>query len=149
MNGGAISVTVNPQGQISASLTASGSTASSTYSGLSSGVSSTARLVNLSARAASGAGSNALVAGFVVSGATKSFLVRGIGPGLIAFGLPGTLAVPQLSVYSGTTVIYSNDGWGGTAVLQAAFTQTGAFALSPTSADAALIDSFAPGADRK
>jgi Putative collagen-binding domain of a collagenase len=106
---------------------------------------STTRLVNLSTRATSGTGSNALNAGFVVSGGTESILVRGIGPGLIAFGVPGTLAAPQLSVYNGAAVIYFNDGWGGTPALQAAFAQTGAFALSLDGADAALIDSFAPG----
>jgi hypothetical protein len=107
-----------------------------------------ARLSNLSVRGLVGSGNENLVVGFVINGTgTKSILLRGIGPTLASFGVSGVLATPELALYSprGETVA-TNSGWGGTAALSAAFAQVGAFPLSATSADAALLESLAPGA---
>lgn len=111
------------------------------------------RLLNLSARANVGAGANNLVAGFVIGGAgtdgaAKRILVRGIGPGLALFNVPGTLADPVLQVYNASTgvVVASNDNWAGDATVAATAAQVGAFPLSnPNSLDAALVAGFAPG----
>ncbi len=111
------------------------------------------RLVNLSVRTTAGTGAQTLIAGFVVSGGTKSMLVRGIGPALIPYGVTGALPDPELDIYTGTatTPSYTNTGWGSvspatTAALNAAFTATGAFTLpESTSKDAALLISLAPG----
>ena len=54
---------------------------------------SASRLANISARANVGVGANVLTAGFVVAGTTsETVLLRGVGPGLAAFGLTGLLA---------------------------------------------------------
>jgi hypothetical protein len=106
-----------------------------------------ARLANVSARARVGTGSGILIAGFAISGnVPKQVLIRGIGPSLSAFNVPGPLANPRLDLYRGATVLQSNDDWGGTGALSNAFAQVGAFALtSSTSRDAALLVTLAPG----
>jgi hypothetical protein len=104
------------------------------------------RLVNLSARTRSGSGGDVLIAGFGIGGTgTKTLLIRGIGPGLAAFGVQGALADPQLTVFAGATLIVANDNWGGTAALTAASAQVGAFALPSGSRDAALLVTLPPG----
>ncbi len=111
-------------------------------------VAPTARLINVSARGLAGSGANALIVGFVITGNTsKTILIRGIGPTLGAFGVAGTLAQPQLSVSdSSQNIVGSNDGWGGTAALQAAFNAVSAFSLPTTSNDAAVLVTLNPGA---
>jgi hypothetical protein len=107
-----------------------------------------ARLTNLSARTQVGTGDDILVVGFVVSGtAPKTLLLRGVGPGLGAFGVGGVLADPQLKLFNNAgNLVNSNDDWGGGSALATAFTQTGAFALSPASKDAVLLSTLPPGA---
>ena len=109
---------------------------------------SDARLVNLSARNQVGIGENVLIAGFVIAGnAPKTFLIRGVGPGLTPFGVTGALVDPKLSVFDAKgLVIAQNDDWGGTAALSSAATQAGAFALPASSKDAAVIVTLLPGA---
>jgi subtilisin family serine protease/outer membrane protein assembly factor BamB len=106
-----------------------------------------ARLVNVSARAQVGTGGGILIAGFTVSGnVPKQILIRGIGPTLASFGVGGVLQDPQLDLYRGTTLLQSNDNWGGTTALTSAFSRIGAFALANgTSRDAALLVTLAPG----
>ena len=108
--------------------------------------SSSDRLLNLSCRADL-SGSSVLIAGFVISGTgQKTLLLRAVGPGLSAFGVPGVMAAPELQLYSGTgALLAQNSLWGGSASLSATFAQVGAFALSPTSADAATVVSLSPG----
>jgi hypothetical protein len=76
-------------------------------------------------------------------------LIRGIGPGLTAFGVSGVLADPQIAIFSGSTQIASNDNWEtGTstaAQISAATAQVGEFPLSPGSKDAALLITLQPG----
>jgi hypothetical protein len=105
------------------------------------------RLVNLSTRGLSGSGAQALTASFVVVGTgTVSTLVRAVGPTLANFGVTGVLANPQLTLLgSNGKVLASNNSWGGTAALIAAFGETGAFALPPASLDDALLSSLPPG----
>jgi hypothetical protein len=104
----------------------------------------TPRLINVSVRKHLGSG---LTMGFVVGGATPAkVLVRGIGPTLGAFGVPGTVVDPQLTLFNSSSVkIGENNDWGGTAPLTAAFASVGAFALPSTSKDAALLVTLAPG----
>jgi beta-glucanase (GH16 family) len=108
------------------------------------------RLSNISTRGFAGTGSQALIAGFVVGGSgPKTVLVRASGPALAAspFNVPGTLPDPLLQLYSGGTVIASNQGWGGSAPIAAAATGVGAFAWAdPASSDAALLLTLPPGA---
>ncbi len=106
-----------------------------------------ARLANVSARAQVGIGGGILIAGFTISGnMPRQILLRGIGPSLnTLFGVAGALADPRLDVFRGATAVTSNDDWGGTAALRAAFSQVGAFSLANTSRDAALLLTLAPG----
>ena len=103
------------------------------------------RLTNVSARTQVGAGSDILIAGFVISGVTsKTVLIRAIGPGLSPFGVTGVLADPQLSLFRGSTVLASNDSWvDGDAALSAAFSTVGAFPIA--SRDAAMLVTLTPG----
>ncbi|MBM3854780.1 MAG: hypothetical protein FJ399_16780, partial [Verrucomicrobia bacterium] len=108
----------------------------------------TAQLINTSVRVRVGTGADILITGFVVGATPKTFLFRAVGPGLAAFGVPDTLADPTLSLYSGSTVLQSNDDWG-SASSPAAITQAGAaagaFALAAGSRDSALIATLQPG----
>ena len=146
VNGGLVSLTVNSSGQMTASATAPGSSASTTFAGLASGVSSTARFANLSVMANCTSGSGVLLAGFVINGAPKQMLLRGIGPGLTSFGVNGALSDPQLSLYQSGTLLQTNSGWGGTATLRNAFSAVGAFSLDPTSNDSAILTTLPGGA---
>jgi YVTN family beta-propeller protein len=108
------------------------------------------RLVNISCRATVGTGANILIAGFAVGGAgtsgTEALLIRGSGPALAPFGVSGTLPDPQLTLYSGNTVVGMNSGWDGSAAISSAAASVGAFAWSdPSSHDAALLESLGEG----
>ncbi len=106
----------------------------------------TPRLINVSARTQVGLGADVLIAGFVIAGGTsKTVVIRAVGPTLAAFGVPGTLIDPKLDVYSGSTVIHTNDNWGGDAAVSAAFASVGAFALTNASRDAAVVVTLPPG----
>ena len=79
----------------------------------------------------------------------KRLLIRGAGPALAQFGLSGVLARPQLTLYSGATVVVRNAGWSTStdaAAIAEAAKSVGAFALAAGSLDAALIVNLAPGA---
>ncbi|HXQ80888.1 MAG TPA: glycosyl hydrolase 53 family protein [Opitutaceae bacterium] len=109
------------------------------------------RLVNISCRATVGTGANILIAGFVVGGAgtsgSEALLIRGSGPALVPFGVAGTLADPQLQIFSGASVLGTNDGWAGNAQIASTAASVGAFAwTSPTSHDAALLETLPAGA---
>jgi len=118
-------------------------------------------LVNISARAFVGAGSQVLVGGFVVSGATsETVLIRAVGPTLSKYGVTGVLAQPQLTLYDSTgAVIATNTGWSTASVPGASNVQVGiqpasiatfnqvyAFALPAGSADCAMVVNLPPGA---
>jgi sugar lactone lactonase YvrE len=106
---------------------------------------STPRLVNVSVLKNLGSG---LTVGFVVGGSTtKTVLLRAIGPtiGAAPFNVADVVADPQLTLFSGQTSVGTNDNWGGTAALTAAFNQVGAFPLPATSRDAALLATLQPG----
>ncbi|GAB5559437.1 MAG: hypothetical protein SynsKO_10840 [Synoicihabitans sp.] len=108
-----------------------------------------AQLTNISARGFSGLGGEALIPGFVIDGTgAKTMLIRVGGPLLASLGVPNTMVDPKLEVIpSGQTfVVASNDNWGGTAELKAAFDSTGAFAFdSDASLDAAVLVRLPPG----
>lgn len=104
------------------------------------------RLVNLSARTQVGTGANLLIAGFALGGATsKTVLIRAVGPGLTPFGVTGLLVDPKLELFSGQTLIATNDNWDGNATIRTAAVSVGAFALPDGSRDAALLVTLAPG----
>jgi hypothetical protein len=110
-------------------------------------VAARSRLTNVSARGFSGAGAQTLIIGLEIGGTgAESTLVRAVGPSLAQFGVTGLLADPQLDLFSSSDAsVASNDNWGGSAALASAFAQVGAFPLDPTSLDAAVLTSLAPG----
>ncbi len=110
------------------------------------------RITNLAIRSQAGTGAQTLIVGVAIGGfgttGTKPVLLRGVGPTLSVFGVPGTLADPKLELYSSTsTKITENDDWAGNAQVATVGGQVGAFALSSnTSKDAALYNpTFASG----
>jgi hypothetical protein len=104
--------------------------------------SSTSYLSNLSVRTRAGVDAQTLIAGFTVSGGTKSLLVRGIGPALATFGVNGTLPDPKLDLFRGSVKVAENDDW--RSEDRATFQSVGAFDLAPNSRDAALVTSLSP-----
>lgn len=158
-------LTLNPQtGAINGTPTASGTYVVTVTATNSSGTTSStltvtiaplsySRIANFSARAMSGAGSDTLIVGFVVSGNAKSLLVRGIGPGLAAFGVTAPLTDPMLTLDGSAGMVATNSSWqtgssgqSQAGVITATDTQVGAFALSVGNADAALVTTVNAGA---
>ncbi len=109
------------------------------------------RLTGLSTRARATGGDGAVIVGFVVSGTTaKPVLARAIGPLLGVFGVGDVLPTPRLELFraGATTAFSANTGWAtapSPVAITAANTEARVFALSPTSADSALVQSLAPG----
>jgi hypothetical protein len=114
-------------------------------------VTADARLVNIATRGMVGTEDDeVLISGFVTRGAgNKSVLLRGVGPTLggAPYNVQGVLANPVITLFRASTTVASNDNWGGSAALVAAFTKVGAFPLaSATSADAVLLQNIPGGA---
>ncbi len=105
------------------------------------------RLLNVSSRGRLGAGADAHIVGFVVSGARpKTVLVRGVGPALGAFGVTGAALDPSIQVFSATgSLVAANDNWGDLSSLVDASQRAGAFPLALGSRDAALLLNLGPG----
>ena len=116
-----------------------------------SAASPTARLVNASTRAFVGTGESVLIPGFVISGTgTVRLLLRAAGPALAAFGVTGTLADPQISLFSSASsaAIATNDNWSSAsnaAAISAAAVTAGAFAFTAGSRDAAALVDLSAG----
>ncbi|MBP8256975.1 MAG: hypothetical protein KAX37_06585 [Opitutaceae bacterium] len=93
------------------------------------------RLINLSVRSFAGLGEQTLIAGFVLTGAgSDALFLRGIGPKLADFDVPGVLADPQLTLFNlQQQAIQSNDNWSG-----ADGRTAGGFVLNAGSKDAVL-----------
>jgi hypothetical protein len=113
-------------------------------------------MLNFSTRLQVGTGSNIATSGLYISGSggTRTLLIRAVGPTLPTLGMTGVLADPNMTVLDAShAVITGNDDWGtpvgagaaSTATLNAAFTQSYAFALPAGSKDSALITTLAPG----
>ena len=74
---------------------------------------SVGQLLNISTRLRVLTGDNVLIGGFILLGPDqKQVIVRGIGPSLANFGVPGVLADPTLELHAGDgTLLASNDNW--------------------------------------
>lgn len=111
------------------------------------GAGAPSRIVNLSIRSLAGHNGNPLIAGFIVTGGTKSLLVRGMGPSLRAYGITNFLSDPRMEIHgnttAGDTIFATNDNWGDggqASTMAAIFERSGAAAFSdPASKDAALL----------
>jgi plastocyanin len=66
-------------------------------------------LANISTRLPVQTDDNALIGGFIITGSQpKKVIIRAIGPSL---SLPGKLSDPVLQLFSGSTLLESNDNW--------------------------------------
>ncbi len=104
---------------------------------------------NLAIRGQTGSGANVLTAGFVIAGnGPLQLLIRGIGPSLKGFGVPGTTTDAQIQVFASgsSTPLAANDDWDNADDISAAAAKTGAFPLASGSKDAALLLTLEPGA---
>lgn len=70
-----------------------------------------ARLGNISTRGFVGTGEQVLIGGFVISDGGKTVLVDAKGPSLAAVGVTNPVQATQISLYSGSQLIASNNGW--------------------------------------
>lgn len=102
---------------------------------------------NLSIRGQTAPGAAAVTAGFVLSGnGPRRILIRGLGPALAGFGVAEAVTDPQLELRFGAIIIARNSGWASNPDLAAAARAVGAFALSPSSRDSAVLLTLEPGA---
>ena len=70
------------------------------------------RPLNISTRLRVQTGDNALIGGFIITGADpKTVILRAIGPSLAAGGVPGALQDPTLELHDAGGVIAFNDNW--------------------------------------
>ncbi len=100
-------------------------------------------LVNLATRGMIGTGDGALIGGFVVRGAASvQVLVRALGPSLTNFGVAGAVGDTTIEIYSGQTLLTSNDDWKTTQ--QAAIVATGLAPLNDK--ESAALITVPPGA---
>lgn len=103
----------------------------------------TSVLVNISSRAFVRTGDDVMIAGFIVSGSTtKTFVVRALGPSLLADGIVTPLNDPVIDIYANRQLVASNDNWrnqDATALLASGFAPR-------YDSEAALLIKLAPGA---
>ena len=71
------------------------------------------QLLNISTRLQVLTGDNVLIGGFILTGSdAKKVIVRGIGPSLTSFGVPGALQDPFLELHDiNGAIIGTNDNW--------------------------------------
>ena len=105
-------------------------------------------MLNISARGVAGTGANALIGGFIIRGTQPvQVLIRAVGASLAQFGVTGQLADTVLDLYSGTTLMQTNDDWKTPATggaTQAAIVATGMAPLSDS--DSAILITLPAGA---
>ncbi len=105
-----------------------------------------APLINIATRGPVYTGDNVMIAGLIIQGdAPKTVLITARGPSMAGppHNVPGTLANPTLTLYSGQTVIGTNDNW--TDAANAAQIQTAIGAPSNT-LESAILVTLQPGA---
>lgn len=142
---------VKPADAGSYSVTVSNATGSLLSSSAILTVRTIGKLVNISTRGQVGQGGNILIVGFNINGAKPvKVLIRGVGPGIAAFGISNALSDPQITLYKDQTIIDSNDNWdadpGKSAIIRSASAAVAGLPLFPNSRDAALVTTLPPGA---
>lgn len=93
--------------------------------------------------------SDPMIAGFVIDGSEhRRMLIRGVGPELANQGVSGYVTDPKITLYHNGNAIYSNDDWGSaanSAEIASVASSVGAFALTASSADSAMLLHLPPG----
>ncbi|XOV89507.1 MAG: FG-GAP-like repeat-containing protein [Pseudomonadota bacterium] len=73
---------------------------------------STSRLFSMSTRGYVGSGDNVMIGRFTINGTEpKPVILRALGTDLALHGVWGALADPELALFSGATLLDSNDNW--------------------------------------
>jgi hypothetical protein len=103
-----------------------------------------AQSLNLSTRARVLDGDNVLIGGFIINGNDpKSVIIRGIGP---SSGVTGALSDPTLELFSGDTLIASNNDWKTRTDGTSQQAEVEATSIPPTNdMESALVVTLAPG----
>ncbi|MBI5689969.1 MAG: hypothetical protein HZC55_07690 [Verrucomicrobia bacterium] len=106
------------------------------------------RVPNLSSRSEVALGAP-LVGGFVVEGASRTVLIRAVGPGLRQFGVNNALAAVRLELFRGDLRLGAHEDWSASPaerlLVERATQRVGAFPLVPGSRDAATAVTLPPG----
>ena len=69
------------------------------------------RMANISTRGLVGSGQGQLIGGFIITGGPKLVMIRAIGPSMAALGVSPVLDNPSIQLFSGQTLLASNDDW--------------------------------------
>ena len=69
------------------------------------------KLGNISTRALVQTGDNVMIGGIIIVSQPTRVIIRAIGPSLTQFGVPDTLANPQLELHNANSLIGRNDNW--------------------------------------
>jgi CSLREA domain-containing protein len=101
------------------------------------------QLLNVSTRMEVLTGGSVLIGGFIIGGSgNMNVLLRALGPTLQQFGINGFLADPTLDLYSGQTLLASNDNWKDSPE-QAQIQASGK--APPNDLESAILESLAAG----
>ena len=105
------------------------------------------RIVNLSVRSSLAA--DTLITGFVIQGTgPRAVLMRGVGETLRNFGVASAASDPAIRLFSGSRELTSNDDWALDPTMMTTrqvTTSSGAFQLSESSKDAAMVRQLTAG----
>lgn len=102
-------------------------------------------LINISTRGYVGKDDKVMITGFIVKNKSSKFLIRGIGPTLLNYGLLGAIINPTLNLYNGSSFLYKNDDWGGDSNVKKMAEKLSAFPIDGNSKDAAFLVTLPPG----
>ncbi len=146
------------EGVYSVELTNTAGTVTSAGASLTINDAATSKLANLSNRGFVGTGGDIMIPGLVISGTTaRTFLVRGAGPRLEQFGVPGFLTDPELKLFRlilppgeapQSQLLVTNDDWetgNDVQEITDAMTNFAGNVFDTGSKDAALLVTLNPG----
>jgi hypothetical protein len=105
------------------------------------------KLLNISTRGPVESGNDVMIAGFIIQGtSSKQLVLRGIGPSLTAFGVPGAISDPTLTLVdsNGAQIAYDDDYTSNSSADQQVLMDNG---LTLTNShESALVVTIPPGA---
>jgi len=109
-----------------------------------------AKLINISTRSETRGDAEVQIAGFIISGnKSKNVLIRALGPQLAQSGVTNYLTDPVLTLYTGQTILQTDDDWSTglptPAAVGAATFAAHAIPLAGGSTDSAIVTTLAPG----
>jgi hypothetical protein len=93
-------------------------------------------------------GENVLIGGFIITGhEPKKVILRGVGPSLGSFGIPGVMVDPTLELHQGNATLVTNDNWKARSDGTSQETEVEATTLAPKNdLESAIVATLDPGA---